>query len=694
MSDRKAELERKKAKLEQMRREKEIREKERQQRFKEQKDGSPQLAAPSDPKWKEYKEADDLLKGLDIPSAPSPVPSGGGSFRADSPQVGGSGGDVISQPPVSSESAPAGVGISGTESPATRRRLRLAPSKVSTLNIAPKELVSYDKDTQTPSSADLEKDARPVDYYNLVFDLDSASMHSDEADDQVGDGGERKSGKARSRQTSAIDGGEGGNKKEGSTDQQQQSSSQTPPPPKPVELTEDQKRRIETSDEYQQFLARSVRVIERALAEEVDIFVDYVGEEAEDSSDGSEKLKMKRSFFDERWSKHRVNLSLDWSPQFPELLLASYGSNDEAPHEPDGVVLVWNSKFKTDAPEFVFHCQSAVTSACFAKFNPHLVVGGTYSGQIVLWDNRSSKRTPVQRTPLSAVAHTHPVYCVNVVGTQNAHNLISLSNDGKMCSWSLDMLSQPQDAMDLSQVKAGKAVAVTSMDFPTGDVNNFIVGSEEGSIYTASRHGSKAGINGVFDGHQGPVTGIDCHHVQGQIDFSHLFLTASCDWTIKLWSSKSEQPGVANRSFLHSFEDFGDYVLDVAWSPIHPAMFACVDITGRLDLWNLNNDTEVPTASIRPAHNVALNKLRWAPSGHQLAVGDDVGHVWMYDVGESIAQPRSDEFTRFAHTLQDIRNEAAEREDSDGLSLAGAGGGGGGGGISGVGIPPVSALVS
>lgn len=38
----------------------------------------------------------------------------------------------------------------------------------------------------------------------------------------------------------------------------------------------------------------------------------------------------------------------------------------------------------------------------------------------------------------------HPVYCVNVVGTQNANNLISISTDGKMCSWSLDMLSQPQ----------------------------------------------------------------------------------------------------------------------------------------------------------------------------------------------------------------------------------------------------------
>ena len=50
--------------------------------------------------------------------------------------------------------------------------------------------------------------------------------------------------------------------------------------------------------------------------------------------------------------------------------------------------------------------QSAVMSAAYAKFHPNVVVGGTYSGQIVLWDNRSNKRTPVQRTPLSAAAHT------------------------------------------------------------------------------------------------------------------------------------------------------------------------------------------------------------------------------------------------------------------------------------------------
>lgn len=44
---------------------------------------------------------------------------------------------------------------------------------------------------------------------------------------------------------------------------------------------------------------------------------------------------------------------------------------------------------------------------------------------------------------------------------------------------------------------------------------------------------------------------------------------------------------------LYSFEDNADYVYDAMWSPVHPAMFAAVDGMGRLDLWNLNNDTEV-----------------------------------------------------------------------------------------------------
>ncbi|CAJ0967873.1 unnamed protein product [Ranitomeya imitator] len=369
----------------------------------------------------------------------------------------------------------------------------------------------------------------------------------------------------------------------------------------PHELTEEEKQQIVHTEEFISFIDHSTRIVERALSEQVNIFFDYSGrdlEEKEGEIQAGAKLSLNRQFFDERWSKHRVVSCLDWSSQYPELLVASYNNNEDAPHEPDGVALVWNMKYKKTTPEYVFHCQlsapfssflffstaisaagqgltlhfpSAVMSAAFAKFHPNLVVGGTYSGQIVLWDNRSNKRTPVQRTPLSAAAHTHPVYCVNVVGTQNAHNLISISTDGKICSWSLDMLSQPQngqrirrktasaahvvhnfhnvrryiaptlsdgpDSMELVH-KQSKAVAVTCMSFPVGDVNNFVVGSEEGSVYTACRHGSKAGISEMFEGHQGPITGIHCHSAVGAVDFSHLFVTSSFDWTVKLWTTK------------------------------------------------------------------------------------------------------------------------------------------------------------
>jgi dynein intermediate chain len=45
------------------------------------------------------------------------------------------------------------------------------------------------------------------------------------------------------------------------------------------------------------------------------------------------------------------------------------------------------------------------------------------------------------------------------------------------------MLSQPQETLEL-QHKQSKPIAVTCLAFPQGDVNNFIVGSEEGSVCT------------------------------------------------------------------------------------------------------------------------------------------------------------------------------------------------------------------
>lgn len=43
------------------------------------------------------------------------------------------------------------------------------------------------------------------------------------------------------------------------------------------ELSNDEKQTIMLSAEFQKFISRAGRVIERALAEEVDIYTDYTG---------------------------------------------------------------------------------------------------------------------------------------------------------------------------------------------------------------------------------------------------------------------------------------------------------------------------------------------------------------------------------------------------------------------------------
>ncbi|XP_061838495.1 cytoplasmic dynein 1 intermediate chain 1 isoform X5 [Nerophis lumbriciformis] len=517
-SDLKAELERKKQRLAQIREEKKRKEEERKKEVTKKAESQQKTEASAEDSDLDRKrrETEALLQSIGIspepPLVPNPLspsksmstPSETGS--QDSAEGGAAGRSGFSknksqvQRTLQWDTDPTVLQLQA-DSELGRRMLKLGATKITQVDFQPREVVLYSKETQTPLTAHLSEEEEEE-------EEDEEVMETQEVQDE--DDTEHKEG----------------------------------PCPALRELTEEERQQILHSSEFQTFFDCSIRVMERALAESADVFFDYSGRALEDKEGdlaGGSSLSFSRLFYDEHWSKHRVVTCLDWSPQYPELLVASYNNNEDAPHDPDGVALVWNIKFKKATPEYIFHCQSPVVSVGFARFHPNLVVGGTYSGQIVLWDNRSHRRTPVQRTPLSAAAHTHPVYSVKVVGTQNANNLISVSTDGRMCSWSLDMLAQPQETMELVYNKS-RPVAVTGMDFPTGDVNNYVVGSEEGTVYTASRHGSKAGICEMFEGHQGPVTGISCHNAVGAVDFSHLFLTSSFDWTVKLWSTKHNKP--------------------------------------------------------------------------------------------------------------------------------------------------------
>ena len=60
------------------------------------------------------------------------------------------------------------------------------------------------------------------------------------------------------------------------------------------------------------------------------------------------------------------------SSVYPEWMVASYDKNTEySAHDPDGVCLVWNTRFKKTTPEDIFHCQ------VLSHLRPHIYINLT-----------------------------------------------------------------------------------------------------------------------------------------------------------------------------------------------------------------------------------------------------------------------------------------------------------------------------
>ncbi|KAI9171341.1 Cytoplasmic dynein 1 intermediate chain [Paramyrothecium foliicola] len=433
------------------------------------------------------------------------------------------------------------------------------------------------------------------------------------------------------------------------------------------DLTTEELEAVTHSDDFVDFLDKSTKVIERALEQEYDILTDYAlqGQDHDDEDDesgntggrGKHRVKEVAQFFDDRWSKKRMISGIDFSPKFSELLLASYTKNPTAPHEPDGLVQVWNLHMH-DRPEYVFTAQSDVLTAKFSPYHPNLIVGGTYSGQVLLWDTRA-KAAPVQKTPLTGFGHAHPIYSVDIVGTQNANNIISCSTDGVVCGWSMDVFAQPQELLELKNPTQAKVavedVSPTCVSFPQTDPTFFLVGSEEGTIFPCHRYdraGAKAGVDKKisYRGHTAPVMSVDFHPARGPVDLGDLVISSSLDWSVKLW--KVRAPAATSTSgagdgSIAPLVDFvrEDVVYDAKWSPVKPSVFALVDGAGWLELWDITVETEEPVSRISPSTrqdgrtmlSKSINKVAWEQSeGKRLATGGINGSLTVFEVASGL----------------------------------------------------------
>ena len=417
-------------------------------------------------------------------------------------------------------------------------------------------------------------------------------------------------------------------------------------------VQEDEKYIKAHAEEIDEFLLPQRKYMERAIYEK-DIYNMFLNDDYEyptSLSDSNNLVHPILEFYDKNTEKRTVS-ALEWSLKYPELLLSCYSkrTDDFVFSQQNGLLYIWNLANKIE-PEFAFKNQAEITSAIFHPYNPKLIVGGTETGIVMIWDTRG-KQTPILKTPLGVgsgtgcKSHTSDITCLGVIGSINSSHIVSLSN-GIICLWSLNNMSSPMKKIDLktqdTKEKDLNELNVLSMGMQQNDTNNLLIGCDDNNVYQISLNDESSGncILNSFKNHEGPVYSIDFH----PNEFSHIFATSSADWSTKIWSK--QQP----LEPLISLENSDNYVYCSKWSPTHPAILAMGDGNGYLDIMDLNKDIETPMVHCKLG-DAAINKICWTEDGKRITLGDNNGTIKLFGLDKQIYISNSEDVKKFEKVI-------------------------------------------
>ena len=415
-------------------------------------------------------------------------------------------------------------------------------------------------------------------------------------------------------------------------------------------------------DEINEFLKPKKKYMERAINEVplYNIFQNDDYEFPESLPDSNELVHPLVEFYDESCAKKTVT-SLEWSMKYPELLLSCYSkrTDDFNTNQKNGLIYIWSMAIRK-VPEFTFTCQPEITSAIFHPYNPKLIIGGTHTGQVLIWDTRG-KQNAVYKTPLGlgggqsgAKTHTSDITGLGVIGSTNSSHIVSLSN-GAICLWSLNNLSSPVKRIELKTQQQKREnedlteMCILSMGMQQYETNNLIIGSDDNNIYQVSLSedsSNKNVIMNTFKDHEGPIYSVDFHPSDyfNTCSFTHLFATSSADWTTKIWSKQNPNKPI------FTIENSNNYVYSSKWNPINASLLATGDGDGYLDIMDLNKDIEVPRVHCKIG-NEALNKICWTEDGKRITVGDSAGKIQLFALDKRVYSSSGENSKRFERLI-------------------------------------------
>lgn len=231
---------------------------------------------------------------------------------------------------------------------------------------------------------------------------------------------------------------------------------------------------------------------------------------------------------------------------------------------------------------------------------------------------------PIYRSTSKGGKHTDPVWQIRWQKDDLDDNAIffSVSSDGRVTQWTLlknelmatDVIKLQYDISDPEAENALFGLAGGfCFDFHKTTDHLFVVGTEEGQIHKCSKSYNNQYLLS-FEGHNMAVYTV-CYNPFHQ----NVFLSASADWTVKLWDHDQDK---AVLSF-----DLNSPVGDVAWAPYSSTVFAAATSDGKVYVFDLNENKYQPICEQQVVRKAKLTHVSFNPFEPILLVGDDKGSV-------------------------------------------------------------------
>ncbi|XP_063724938.1 dynein axonemal intermediate chain 4-like isoform X2 [Symsagittifera roscoffensis] len=329
-------------------------------------------------------------------------------------------------------------------------------------------------------------------------------------------------------------------------------------------------------------------------------------------------------------TKNYTVLCMSWNKSNPDILVVGYGQSTYR-GQSEGLVCCWSIK-NIEYPERVYKVESGATSVGFSASHPNLLGVGTYDGSVCVFDVGVKSADPVLDNFDSPGKHTGPVWHLVWVekerssGDDKGQILVSISADGRVCQWSIKKGFEYLEVMKLKRVFQSKSSSKSTgseslinrfssgmgLDFKASDSNLYIAGTEDGNIHKCSCSYNEQFLS-TYNGHSGPVYKVTWSPFAGDI-----FLSASADWSIKVWHQDMTEPVINIQPALKA-------VTDINWSPISSTIFGCTT-EDAVQIFDLESSIIDPIVT-HPVENKKLTAFQFAHNSPCVLFGDSQGEV-------------------------------------------------------------------